>query len=158
MIANAWQHRSDAAISSAVFLGLTFSAMGYSLMDPFMGVLVSIFVVKQAFITGRDSLRDLSDAPTSQEETEALKRTCMKVSGILSVNSLLARRSGPYIFVECIVGVKGMISASAAHRLAELVRLALLQEHAGRVANAVVHVLPLGSAGMGDAYPSAASK
>lgn len=116
VVANAWQHRSDAAISSAVLFGLLFSAGGFPLMDPIMGVLVSVVVVKQAFITGRDSLRDLSDAPTSKEETQALKDTCLMVSGILSVDSLLARRSGPYLFVECMVGVNGTISASAAHR------------------------------------------
>ncbi len=42
------------------------------------------------------------------------------------------------------------------YRIAELVRMALLTKHAGRVANAVIHVLPLGSAGMGDAHPLAA--
>jgi divalent metal cation (Fe/Co/Zn/Cd) transporter len=123
-----------------------------------MGVLVSVVVVKQAYVTGRDSFRDLSDAPTSREETLRLRDTCLTVPGILSVHSILARRSGPYIFVECTVGVEGMISASAAHRIAELVRIALLQNHPGRVANAVIHILPIGSAGMGDAHPHAARK
>jgi divalent metal cation (Fe/Co/Zn/Cd) transporter len=43
-------------------------------------------------------------------------------TGILSVVNLQARRSGPFLYVDCTVGVPGNISASAAHRLAELAR------------------------------------
>eukprot|EP01035_Chromulina_nebulosa_P017767 gene17767-23369_t len=153
VIANAWQHRADAVISSAVLLGISAAMMGYPWMDPIMGVVVSGFIVKQAFITGRESLGDLSDTPASEIETQRLKETCLKVPGIITVERLLARRSGPYLFVECTVGVMGTISASAAHRLAELTRTALMIKHAGRVANAAVHVNPLGSSGMGDAIP-----
>lgn len=63
-----------------------------------------------------DSLRDLSDAPASAKETEELKKTCLGVSGVMSVESLKARKSGPYLYVEATIDVDGSISASAAHR------------------------------------------
>lgn len=103
-------------------------------------------------------MKDLSDAPASEKETEALRNTCLAVKGVLRVTQLRARKSGPFLFVEVTVGVNGTISASAAHRLAQLTRLALLKNHEGRVANAVVHVTPLGSSGLGEQYPTWASK
>jgi hypothetical protein len=39
-------------------------------------------------------------------------------------------------------------------RLAQLTRLALIKNHEGRVANAIVHVIPLGSSGLGEHYPA----
>jgi hypothetical protein len=63
-----------------------------------------------------DALRDLSDAPASAKETEQLTMTCLGVSGVMSVESLKARKSGPYLYVEATVDVDGSISASAAHR------------------------------------------
>lgn len=170
VIANAYQHRSDSLISIGVFIGLCGARLGYLWMDPLMALAVSagkskikyrlfifiyniVVIVKQAFVTGRESLKDLMDTPTSPEETQKLRETCLKVKGIQSVISMLARRSGPYLFVECVVGVDGNLSASAAHRLAELARISLLQKHNGRVAKAVVHVYPVGSAGMGDSVP-----
>lgn len=65
---------------------------------------------------GRKSLHDLSDAPAAEEETQALRQTCLCVPGIKSVVDLKARQSGPFLFVECTVGVRGELSASAAHR------------------------------------------
>ena len=62
--------------------------------------------------------------------------------------SLKARKSGPFLFIEAVLGVNGNMSASAAHRVAELSRRALLDKHPGRVANAIVHIDPLGASGM----------
>jgi len=75
------------------------------------------------------------------------------VPGIKSVETLRARQSGPFLYVECTVGVQGTISASAAHRLAELARKEMMRSHRGRVANAVVDVEPLGSTGLGEKTP-----
>jgi divalent metal cation (Fe/Co/Zn/Cd) transporter len=137
-----------------VFAGLVGSMLGYPILDPVAGVLVAGVIIKQAVIIGKDSLRDLSDAPASVGETDSLRKTCLSVTGVLQVQELKARKSGPFLFVETTVGVDGSISASAAHRLAEITRLALLSKHYGRVANAVVHVSPIGSSGLGEKYPS----
>jgi cation diffusion facilitator family transporter len=154
VIANAWQHRADVSTSIAVFAGLVGSMMGYPILDPVAGILVAGVIMKQAYIIAMDSLRDLSDAPASDGETDNLRRSCLSVMGVLQVEELKARKSGPFLFVEVTVGVGGSISASAAHRLAEITRLALLSKHYGRVANAVVHVTPIGSSGLGEKYPS----
>jgi divalent metal cation (Fe/Co/Zn/Cd) transporter len=55
-------------------------------------------------------------------QTQTLRERCLRVNGIVSVVHLQARRSGPFLYVECTVGVPGNLSASAAHRLAELAR------------------------------------
>jgi cation diffusion facilitator family transporter len=183
VIANAWQHRyvscssflsfyflwiiclihilyirSDVSTSLAVFAGLIGSMMGYPILDPVAGILVAGVIMKQAYSIAIDSLQDLSDLPAGEKETNELKKTCLEVKGVKHVEEIKARKSGPFLFVEATVGVDGSISASAAHRLAELTRLQLLQNHYGRVANAVVHVTPIGSSGLGEQYPTWASK
>jgi divalent metal cation (Fe/Co/Zn/Cd) transporter len=121
-------------------------------------------------------MKDLSDAPASPEQTRHLRERCLRVPGVLSVKNLQARRSGPFLYVECTVSVPGNISASAAHRLAELCRNEMMaadalcdepldkddrdtnlhkhnQQPSHRVANAVVIVDPLGSSGLGERSP-----
>lgn len=87
------------------------------------------------------------------EETKRLTETCIKIDGVLSVDSLRARKSGPYLFVEVNIGVDGLITASAAHRIAALTKNALLEEHQDRVAGAIVHVNPIGAKGIGHNAP-----
>lgn len=153
VIANAYQHRSDVGTSSAVFIGLLGTAMGYPLLDPLAGLLVGGVIIKQGVSTVVEAIRDLTDSPAELEETEGLCKICLEIPGIITVEELFARRSGPYLFVDCKVGVNGNISASAAHCLAELVRKQLLSKCAGRVANVIVHVGPLGSQGLGELSP-----
>lgn len=97
-----------------------------------------------------EAVRDLNDAPATTEETNALKQTCLSIGGVKTITELIARKSGPYLFVECTVGVAGVMTASSAHRMSVLIRQSLLTVHAGRVAQALVHVLPLGANGMGE--------
>lgn len=153
VIANAYQHRSDAIVSSAVCVGLIGKMYGYPILDPLAGLLVAGVIVKQAFRTSLDSLKDLSDIPAEPAETAALVKECMRVPGIRQVVNLHARQSGPYLYVEATLGVDGSISASAAHRLAELARKQMLKTFRGRVSNAVIHVDPLGSTGLGENSP-----
>jgi divalent metal cation (Fe/Co/Zn/Cd) transporter len=49
VIANAWQHRSDAIISAAVLAGLMGSMLGYPILDPAAGVLVAGVILNQVF-------------------------------------------------------------------------------------------------------------
>jgi divalent metal cation (Fe/Co/Zn/Cd) transporter len=92
------------------------------------------------------------------KETEKLRVTCLRVNGVKAVQEIKARKSGPYLYVEVMIAVDGYISASAAHRIGELTRLELLKHHSPRVANVVVDVNPLETAGLGESYPHWASK
>ena len=153
MIANAWHHRSDVFMSLAVCAGLVGGLFDYPLLDPLVGVLASGILVHQGLFTVTDSLKDLGDRPASVEETAALRDTCLSVAGIRTVEHLVARLSGPFLFVDCTVGVPGTITASAAHRLSELAKEALLREHAGRVVAVTVHADPIGQTGLGELLP-----
>lgn len=153
VIANAEQHRADVIVSSAVSVGLLGTLYGVPVLDPLAGTMVAGVIIRTAYNTSLSSLRDLSDVPADTEETQMLIKECLKVPGVRTVESLQARLSGPYIFVECNVGVDGTITASAAHRLGELARKQMMMSNQGRVANAVVHVDPLGSTGLGENSP-----
>ena len=153
VIANAEQHRADVIVSSAVSVGLVGTLYGMPILDPLAGTMVACVIVRTAYNTSVSSLRDLSDVPADAEETQLLIKECLKVPGIRTVESLHARQSGPYLYVECNVGVDGTITASAAHRLGELARKQMIRSNQGRVANAVVHVDPLGSTGLGENSP-----
>lgn len=153
VIANAYQHRADVLLSSAVLCGLVGSMMGVPVLDPLAGVIVAGVIIRQGATTVVSAIKDLIDSPADAEETRALVETCRAVPGVKAV-ALKARKSGPYLFVEVKVGVNGSMSASAAHRAAELTRQALLERHGDRVANALVHVDPIGASGMGDLAPA----
>lgn len=153
VITNAWQHRADVGVSMAVFTGVLGGMAGYPLLDPLAGLLVSGMIAKQGIHAVVESVQELSDISATGEELDALRATCRGIGGVKQVVSLTARKSGPFLFVEVTIGVAGIMSASAAHRLAELVRHQVLSEYEGRVVECLVHVDPLGATGLGDKAP-----
>lgn len=160
IIANAWHHRSDAFVSSAVFIGLLGSTYGYPLMDSLTGVLVSGIICKQGITLLLESIKDLTDSSASEEVLAMLSSHCLTIPGILTVISLNGRLSGPYIFVDCTVGVSGELTASTAHHLAETVKHSLLHlpseissQIGKQIADVIVHVDPIGTSGNGDILP-----
>lgn len=153
VVANAWQHRADALISGAALAGLVGAMSGYKYFDPLAALFVSGMILKGGWAIGSEAVEDLRDSPASEDELDLLRKSCAAVPGILDVPEMLARRSGPYLFVECTVTVPGLMSLSAAHRLAAMVKDSLLTNHHGRVANAVVDVEPQGVAGLGEKAP-----
>lgn len=154
VIANAYQHKSDAIASWAVLFGLSGTYfLNLPIMDPIAGIAVSGLIIKQAVSILQDSIEELTDKPAEEKDVKELINTCLKVPGVLGIKKMLARKSGPYLFVEALIEVDGSISASAAHRIAELTRLELMKEYADRVSNAVVHIMPQGSSGLGEQYP-----
>ena len=50
VIANAYQHRSDVLLSSAVLVGLVGSIAGYPILDPIAGLLVSGVILNLVLI------------------------------------------------------------------------------------------------------------
>ena len=89
--------------------------MGYPILDPLAGSLVAGVIIKQSYSIIKKALQDLGDYPADVEETNLLKKSCLNIAGIQTVD-LKARQSGPFLFVECTVGVDGELSASSAHR------------------------------------------
>ena len=153
VIANAWMHRSDALVSTGVFAGIAGAMMGYPVLDPLAAIVVSGVILRQGILTTKEAVEDLRDAPASMEELEPLKSLCYQIPEIKDIPKFQARKSGPYLFVECMVTVRDNISASAAHRIAKLIKLKLIKFENGKVANVHVSVKPIGVSGVGEKLP-----
>ena len=46
MEADAWHHRSDALSSIGTFLGILGARIGFKILDPLTGIVVSFFIIK----------------------------------------------------------------------------------------------------------------
>ena len=55
-----------------------------------------------------DSIKELTDISATQDEVSDLVETCRKIPGVKAVISLSARKSGPYLFVDTVIGVAGI--------------------------------------------------
>lgn len=128
LLANAWHHRSDAISSIAALIGIGGSQIGVPLMDPIAGILVGGLIIKTGIDIGYESIKELTDETVEDEIINELGKIMSGIEGVVHYHEMRARKMGPNLLVDLHIQVDSMMSISAAHQVAERVRLNILQK------------------------------
>ena len=139
LLANAWHHRSDAISSVAALVGIGGAQWGIPLMDPIAGVLVAGLIIKTGINIGYESIRELTDETVEEEVLSELEQIMSEIEGVDHFHEMRVRRMGTHLLVDLHIEVDSMMSISAAHQVAERVRLSIL-EKVSAVNEVLVHV------------------
>ena len=148
LVANAYEHRSDALSSVAAVIGIGGARLGLYLgqpqlyyLDPLAGIIVSIFIVNMGWKIAKTAASELMDAQTDPEFSAELERITLMVAGVWEVHSIRTRCSGPNVFVDLEIGVDESITVLQGHDIAKQVKATVLVEKP-TVADILIHVNP----------------
>jgi len=141
IIASAWHHRSDAVSSVVAGLGVLGGMFQVPIIDPIAGVIVSGMIIKTGFSLAIESMKDLTDVRVDTKVIKSIESILKKLKddGVRGFHQLRGRRLGPYMNIDVHIEVDPKMSVSAAHQVAEKVRLDILEEHPA-VSEVMVHV------------------
>jgi cation diffusion facilitator family transporter len=149
IMANAYEHRSDAFSSIGTFFGILGSIIGSRLnihlleyLDPLAGAVVASLIFKTAFDILKHSIKGLMDSSPGIEKIKSIKDTAMNIDGVISVSWVKARYIGRYLFVDMGIGVAPFITVEEGHNIAALAKEKLMQD-IQEVAEVLVHIDPV---------------
>ncbi len=141
IIANAWHHRSDAASSIVVFIGLLGSIFGFIYLDAVAAIIVGLMIMKMGWDYAWNSVKELVDHAAPSEITSEIERVIQSVNGVKKIHQLRTRLMGGDIFIDVHVLVSPKISVSEGHYIAQHVHQILVQQ-VDRVKDVTVHIDP----------------
>jgi cation diffusion facilitator family transporter len=141
IIANAWHHRSDAASSLVVLVGIIGSMLGFSYLDAVAAIFVGFMIIKMGWDYGWDSVKQLVDTAVDPVMLEVIGKTIKQVDGVQKIHQLRSRSMGKDVFVDVHVLVSPKISVSEGHFIAQIVHQTLL-EKIKEVKDVTVHIDP----------------
>lgn len=141
LIANAWHHRSDAAASLVVAIGLIGSLAGYHALDPVAAVVIGGMIIHMGLQYGWNSVRELVDTGVDAQQIAEIERVIREVPGVVKVHQLRNRMMGHDLFIDVHVLVSPCISVSEGHYIAQHVHQKLSQE-IKQVKDVTVHIDP----------------
>ncbi len=141
LIANAWHHRSDAASSIVVVIGLVGSLAGFVYLDALAAVIVGLLIIKMGWSYGWNSVKELVDTAVEPQMIITIKQIILDVSGVQKIHQLRTRMMGHDIFIDVHILVSPCISVSEGHFIAQHVHQALMNQ-LGQVKDVTVHVDP----------------
>jgi len=141
IIANAWDHRSDAYTSIAALIGIAGAKMGFHYLDPIAGLVVSAFIIKMSLDLFRPNIGILMDERPDSPTLDKIRTTALKVDGVKAIDCLKAHRVGAALTVDLEIAVDSSLSVEHGHQVAEKVKTSLLAE-VDCVQDVSVHINP----------------
>lgn len=114
--ADALHFSSDILSSAVVLLGLIFVSFGIAWADAVAGIAVALLVGWAAFSLGKKTIDVLIDA-APEGIADRLEEITMMVSGVISIDKVRVKPTGPQVFIEMAVCVNRTLSVEKVHRI-----------------------------------------
>jgi cation diffusion facilitator family transporter len=144
VIANAWDHRSDALCSFAVLIGLgvvRWAGPDYQWADEAAALVVVCLILWSGAKLFRRSTSELMDVQASEEFVQQIETAAEGVGGVRNVETLLVRKSGLEYFADIHVEVDAHLTVSEGHRIGHRVKDRLLEDFPN-LRDVLVHLEP----------------
>lgn len=144
IIANAWDHRSDALCSLAVFIGLAIISLGgprFIWADEVASLIVVAAIVWSGIRLFRSSASELMDLQADPEFVDQIRSVALSVKGVECVETLWVRKSGLEYFADIHIEVDQNLTVAEGHRTGHQVKDRLLDEFP-RLRDVLVHLEP----------------
>ncbi len=144
IIANAWDHRSDALCALAVLIGLGTIRLGGSQFiwaDEVASLIVVAVIVWSGVQLFRSSASELMDVQADSEFVDRIREVAMSVAGIEEVETLWVRKSGLEYFADIHIEVDQHLTVAEGHRIGHQVKDRLLAEFPN-LRDVLVHLEP----------------
>ena len=131
IMANAWDHRSDALCSLAVLIGLATIRLGgtqYIWADEVASLIVVVVIIWTAVLLFRKSASELMDVQANDGLVSEIKQAAESVTDVQAVETLWVRKSGLEYFVDIHIEVDQHLTVAEGHRIGHKVKDHLLQK------------------------------
>ncbi len=144
IIANAWDHRSDALSALAVFIGLAAIRGGgkaWIWADEAASLVVVAAILWQGWHLFRQSASELMDVQADPGFVESIRQIAAAVPGVMAIEKLWVRKSGLEYFVDIHIQVESRLTVAAGHTIGHRVKDQLMEE-CPSLRDVLVHLEP----------------
>ncbi|MEK6599237.1 MAG: cation diffusion facilitator family transporter [Deltaproteobacteria bacterium] len=138
--ASAFDSLNDVFVSFAVFIGILGARLGYYLMDPIAGFLVSLWIIYTGYKIGVENIDYLMGRSPDSAFMELIKNAVKDAPGVKSLNKIRAHYVGNFIHVEMHIAVDKNLSTVESHAIGEDIESRV--ERFDAIEKAFVHIDP----------------
>lgn len=144
MVAEAKNMRNDIALSGLVFIGVALNKVGLAWMDPLVGLLMSLAILKVAWEVFEENVHDLMDGLREEEMWiyEKVFEACRKCNAS-NPHKVRVRKVGPRFDISLDIELDENMTVREAHEITKCIKAELLESR--DVYDVVIHVEPHGN-------------
>ncbi|MDD5922457.1 MAG: cation diffusion facilitator family transporter [Eubacteriales bacterium] len=139
--ASAKDHRSDALSSIGSLAGIAGARLGFPVLDPVAGIVISFFIFRSSFEIFRDTADQVLDTACPKETEERFRSEIEEIGGISHIDDIRTRQFSSRIYVEVEISMPGDMSLFETHQKAKDIHDTLERENP-EIKHIMVHVNP----------------
>ena len=125
--ADALHFSSDILSSAVVLVGLLFVSMGIVWADAVAGIAVALLVGYAAFNLGKKTIDILIDA-APEGLAERIEEITLSIDGVIAVDKLRVKPTGPQVYVEMAVSVNRTLSVEKVQAICKAIEEKVREE------------------------------
>ncbi len=125
--ADALHFSSDILSSAVVLVGLIFVSLGITWADAVAGIAVAVLVGWAAFSLGKKTIDVLIDA-APEGLAERIEEITMTISGVIAIDKIRVKPTGPQVFIEMAVCVNRTLSVEKVQAICANIEQKLREE------------------------------
>lgn len=142
IIANAWDHRSDAFSSIPALIGIFIARLwDLPIFDPIASLIIAIMIFRIALHLMHLSVDIIMDESPDSQILEKINKITAGIDGVVNVHEIKVHQRGPDRTVDIKIEVDGKITVNEGHDIAVSVKKSLIESDL-RVVDVMVHVNP----------------
>lgn len=144
LVANAWDHRSDALCSLAVLTGLALVRWGgedFLWADEVAALVVVLAILWSSLELFRNSASELMDVQANEELVKEIRGIAEAVPAVCAVEKLWVRKTGLEYLVDIHIEVDQNLTVAEGHAIGHRVKDALV-ERIAPIRDVLVHLEP----------------
>ena len=143
IIADGKHQRVDILSSLAILFGVMIAQYGYPQLDPFIGLVIGLLIVKTAIDVARENMNNIMGKVPSQDLVDRIIAVSNSVDKVCGTHDVRVNYLGSYATVSLHVELPSDMSLDDSHKIVHLVQNKIVDE-IDVIHGATVHACPVG--------------
>lgn len=143
IVADGKHQKTDIFSSIAILIGVVISNIGYPILDPIIGLLIGILILKTAYEIGKENIDNIMGKIPSDDLIRKIEKIANKTPNAQNAHNIKVDYLGSYAIVTLHIQLDGDMSVKEAHEISHQVQERIVQK-IPVIKSATVHACPLG--------------
>lgn len=143
IVADGQHQKTDIFSSIAVLVGVIVSNMGYPILDPIIGLVIGLLIIKTAYEITRDNVDNIMGKLPSEDLVKEIERIANESANTNTAHNIKVDYFGSYATVTLHIELDGNMSLNESHKIVHVVQDNIVKK-IPVIKSATVHACPLG--------------
>lgn len=143
IVADGQHQRTDIYSSIAILIGIVVSNMGFPMLDPIIGLIIGLLILKTAFTIGKENIDNIMGRFQDDNIVRKIERIVKKTPNAYEAHNIKIDNYGSYVVVSLHIKVDGNMSIYESHEIVHNIE-EKIQNKIPLVKSVSIHTCPLG--------------